>query len=211
MLVLVDRMVGQLQGSKSRMQKKKPEADHISGIYSETRNWDEWTTKQAACRRYYRQIRCHCNCSTGCGSNRFSSMATVSNPGTARAHPVCSESTIKHVHRAYDWIGSHAEGGDIAVLHVSENATPAYIFMTALGRASLRSFVKCLACIESIAVVFSDFCAIQCFVLGPILVSCVCLSCLVLVRTLKEFVFAPLCFIFLVFAHLFVCLPLIVV
>ena len=73
----------------------------------------------------------------------------------------------------------------------------------------MRSFVKCLACIESIAVVFSDFCAIQCFVLGPILVSSVCLSCLVLVRTLKEFVFAPLCFIFLcLLIYLFACLSL---
>ena len=71
-------------------------------------------------------------------------MATVSNPGTAHAHPVCSESTIKHAHRAYDWIGSHAESGDIAVPHVSENAAPAYIFMTALGRGKFAKFREML-------------------------------------------------------------------
>ena len=52
-------------------------------------------------------------------------------------------STMKHVHRAYHWIRSCVEGGDIVVSHVPGSENPADIFTKPLGRLKFAKF-RCM-------------------------------------------------------------------
>ena len=50
------------------------------------------------------------------------------------------QSTMKHVHRAYHWIRSCVEGGEIMVSHVPGAENPADIFTKPLGRLKFAKF-----------------------------------------------------------------------
>ena len=50
------------------------------------------------------------------------------------------QSTMKHVHRAFHWIRSCVENGDLEVFHVPGDENPADIFTKPLGRLKFAKF-----------------------------------------------------------------------